>query len=137
MSAPSSASARATDGLCPRRFPRQVPFDDVPRFDGRPSSWSHFARLFEDVVGANPYITNCVKLDPLSRAVPDYQQTILSYHTWEEAMTGLEERFTRGSVLITDLLRMAAEVPFKDRHGRWLGRVSGGYPTKSQERATS
>ena len=27
-------------------------------------------------------------------------------------MTGLEERFTRGSVLITDLLRMAAEVPF-------------------------
>src|SRR5699024_4669427 len=92
-------------------FPKQVRWEDVPRFDGHPSSWPHFSRLFEDVVGNNPNVTDNVKLDFLSRAIPDFTQSVLSYESWQSALAGLGARFTRASVLINDLLRMASEVP--------------------------
>ena len=52
-----------------KKYPSHVRLDDVPKYDGHPSSWKRFVELFKDAVGANPNLTDALKLDTLSKVV--------------------------------------------------------------------
>ena len=97
-------------GFSMRRFPTTVKKDDIPRFDGRPSSWSRFKERFISVVGENPNLKEIDKLDHLATAIPSSAKTVLSFANWDQALTDLELEYADPDEVINDLLHLASDV---------------------------
>ncbi|KAH9399484.1 hypothetical protein TYRP_017896 [Tyrophagus putrescentiae] len=97
-------------GASMRRFPTCVKRDEIPRFDGRPSSWSRFKERFVSVVGENPNLKEVDKLDHLATAIPSSAKTVLSFASWDQALADLEQEFADPDEVINDLLYLASDV---------------------------
>ncbi|KAH9399331.1 hypothetical protein TYRP_018245 [Tyrophagus putrescentiae] len=66
-------------GLSKRRFPTTVKKDDIPRFDGRLSSWFRFQERFVLAVGENSNLKEIDKLNHLATAIPSSTKTDSAY----------------------------------------------------------
>ncbi len=93
-----------------RRFLTTVKKDDIPRFDGRPSSWSRFKERFVSVVGESPNFKEVDKLDHLATAVPCSAKTVLSFANGDQTLADLEQEYADSDEVINDLLHLASDV---------------------------
>ncbi|KAH9410320.1 hypothetical protein TYRP_010079 [Tyrophagus putrescentiae] len=109
-SQPAFTGQSGLSGLSMRRFPTTVKKDDIPRFDGRPSSWSRFKERFISVVGENPNLKEIDKLDHLATAIPSSAKTVLSFANWDQALADLEVEYADPDEVINDLLHLASDV---------------------------
>ena len=106
-----------------KKYPSHVRLDDVPKYDGHPSSWKRFVELFKDAVGANPNLTDALKLDTLSKVVVGHTQAVLSYDNWQAAISGLTNELADDKSVENDLYRLAQEansLPANPGLGNWM-----------------
>ncbi|KAH9399983.1 hypothetical protein TYRP_017554 [Tyrophagus putrescentiae] len=115
---PGFSGQSGLSGLSMRRFPTTVKKDDIPQFNGRPSSWSRFKERFVSVVGENQNLNEIDKLDHLETAIPSSAKTVLSFANWDQALADLELEYADSDEVINDLLHLASDVRPLEKQAR-------------------